>query len=190
MEHDNFDPAGAEGREATRERLQAGAIDLQSRRAVAAGLATQDLSIAERIQVLGFNEDTAKVFDLLPVIHVAWADGAVQRPERDAIMRVLEARGVVAGMEAYTLVESLLERAPGQAYMDETLGLLRELVADNTRRTEALIDLCFVIAEAHGAGLLGLRDPIDKREREALYAVANKLGDRAQTWVKAKFGEL
>ena len=190
MDQDNFDPAGAEDREATRTRLQKAAVELQSRRAVAEGLATQDLSIAERTQALGFNEDTAKVFDLLPVIHVAWADGAIQRPERDAIMRVLEARGLAPGMEAYTLVESLLEQAPGQAYMDETLGLLRELVADNTRRAEALIDLCFVIAEAHGAGLLGLRDPIDKREREALYAVAQKLGDRAQAWVKAKFGEL
>lgn len=188
MDQDN--QAGADVREATRTRLQKAAVELQSRRAVADGLATQDLSVAARVEALGFNEDTAKVFDLLPMIHVAWADGAVQRPEREAIMRVLEARGLVRGMEGHTLVEALLERAPGQAYMDETLDLLRELVADHTRRAEALIDLCFVIAEAHGAGLLGLRDPIDKREREALYAVAEKLGDRAQTWVKAKFGEL
>ena len=177
-------------REATRTRLEKAAVALQGRRAIADGLSTADLTLAERVEALGFSEATAKVFDLLPVIHVAWADGEVQKREREAIMSVLEVRGVVEDTQAHAMVESLLERAPGQAYMDESLALLRELVANNSRRAEALIDLCFAIAEAHGAGFLGLRDPIDERERRARYDVAEKLGPRAQQWVKAKFGEL
>ena len=51
-------------------------------------------------------------------------------------------------------------------------------------------EVCFVVAEAHGSGFLGLRDPIDASERKALYDVAEKLGERAQQWVRAKFGEL
>jgi tellurite resistance protein len=87
-------------------------------------------------------------------------------------------------------METLLEQPPGKEYMDESLAVLRELVADNNRRAEALVDLCVAIAEAHGSGLLGLRDPIDARERQALHAVAEALGERAQVWLEAKFGKL
>ncbi|MCA9686137.1 MAG: TerB family tellurite resistance protein [Myxococcales bacterium] len=177
-------------RDQTRTRLERAAVQLAARREVASRLSTGDMSLAERVEALGFGSDTASVFDLLPVIHVAWADGEVQRPERQAILRVLEARGIDRGSEAYLLIDTLLERHPGKVYIDESLAVLREIVAHNNRRAEALVDLCFVIAQAHGAGLLGLRDPIDAREKQALHEVAEALGERATLWLKAKFGEL
>ncbi|EDM76039.1 hypothetical protein PPSIR1_06713 [Plesiocystis pacifica SIR-1] len=181
--------SGFDERSATRTRLERAAVELAARRELARGLSTQSISLAERVEALGFGVETAQVFDLLPVIHVAWADGEVQRQEREAIMRVLEARDVQQGSPAYVLVDSLLEQRPAKEYFDETLAVLRDIVADNNRRAEALVDLCFVIAEAHGAGFLNLRDPIDAREKQALYEVAEALGERAHTWVKAKFGE-
>lgn len=185
-----FDEADAEQRAATRTRLDRAAVELQARREIATGLLTDDLTLAQRVQALGFDETTARVFDLLPVVHVAWADGEVQAPEREAILSVLEARGIEPGTPAYVMLTALLEFHPGQAYLDETLAILRELVANNNRRAEALVDLCYVIAEAHGGGLFGWRDPIDPREKNALYAVAEALGERAHTWLKAKFREL
>nr|WP_255216739.1 TerB family tellurite resistance protein [Pseudenhygromyxa sp. WMMC2535] len=163
---------------------------MAARRSLAKGSRTRTPSLAERVEALGFGVETARVFDLLPVIHVAWADGEVQMLEREAIMRVLEARKIPPGSEAHVLVDTLLERHPGKIYMDETLAVLREIVANDRRRSEALVDLCFVIARAHGAGVLGLRDPIDSREKQVLYEVADALGSRAQLWVRAKFGEL
>ena len=163
---------------------------MQAQRDIATGLLTEDLSIAQRVQALGFTEETARVFDLLPVLHVAWADGEVQGPEREAIMRVLEVRGIDPQSAGYLLMESLIEQHPGEAYMAETLAIIRELVAANTRRAEALVDLCYVIAEAHGGGLFGFRDPIDSNEKKALFSVAEALGDRAQLWLRAKFGEI
>ena len=186
-----FDAAEASAREATRTKLESAAAELQSRRRdIAKGLVTDDLSIAERVEALGFNPETARVFDLLPVVHVAWADGEVQAEEREALMRVLEVRGVDPGSAGHLLMTSLIEKHPGEAYIHESLAVIRELVAENKRRAEALVDLCFVIAEAHGSGFFGLRDPIDKSERKALEAVATALGDRATMWLKAKFGEL
>ncbi len=184
-----LDPAQAPQRHTVRVELDKAAAELQARR-VAHELFTDDLTLAQRVNALGFTEETARVFDLLPMIHVAWADDEVQRQERRAILAVLEARKVPRGSPAYTLVTSLLESRPGPAYMDETLAVLRELVATNNRRAETLVDLCIVVAEAHGAGFWGLRNPIDEREKAALYAVATALGERAHTWLRAKFGEL
>jgi tellurite resistance protein len=179
---DEYDDPSGDELEQTRTRLRRAALQL--------GLANEQISLAERVEALGFGVDTANVFDLLPVIHVAWADGEVQRQERAAIMRVLAARGIEPGTAAHVLVESLLEKHPGKEYMDQTLAVLHEIVANNSRRTEALVDLCFVVAEAHGGGLLGLRDPIEPREKQALREVAEALGERARSWVQAKFGEL
>ena len=180
----------AQQREETRARLAKAATALKAQRDIATGLLTEDLSLAERVQALGFTEETAKVFDLLPVLHVAWADGEVQRPEREAIARVLEIRGVDEGSAGHLLITALIEKHPGQAYMEETIAIIRELVTTNNRRAEALVDLCYVIAEAHGGGLFGFRDPIDASERRALNEVAEALGERAEMWLKAKFGEL
>ena len=180
----------AQQREQTRAELDKAARALQAQRDIATGLLTEDLSIAQRVQSLGFTEETAKVFDLLPVIHVAWADGEVQQPEREAIARVLEVRGIEEGSAGHLLISSLIEEHPGEAYIAETLSIIRELVAVNKRRAEALVDLCYVIADAHGGGMFGFRDPIDQSERKALYRVAEALGDRAELWLKAKFGEL
>jgi len=174
-----------------RAKLESAAEAMQTRRRdIANGLLTDNLSLADRVQALGFNAETARVFDLLPVVHVAWADGEVQAEEREALMTVLEVRGVEPGSAGFQLLSALLEKHPGQAYINESLAVIRELVAENSRRAEALVDLCFVIAEAHGAGFLGLRDPIDGNERQALEAVAEALGDRATQWLRAKFGQL
>jgi tellurite resistance protein len=177
----------AEQREATRKRLKRAAIELQARRDIATGLLTDDMTLAQRAQALGFTETTARVFDLLPVIHIAWADGEVQASERDAIMGVLQARGLEPGSDSYLLISALLERHPGQAYLDETLAVLHELVANNETRAAALVDLCFAVAEAHGSGPQGLDDPIDANERHALFTVAEALGERATAWIRNRF---
>lgn len=181
------DPTEGESGEATRKRLHRAAVHLQTRRDIATGLLTDDLSLAERAQALGFTQTTARVFDLLPVIHIAWADGEVQASERVAIMRVLQARGLEHGSPSYSLINALLEHHPGQAYLDETLAVLHELVAHNDTRAQALVDLCFAVAEAHGAGPQGTEDPIDDNEKQALFAVAEALGERATRWIRGKF---
>lgn len=174
MDEDDEADEGADVRENTRTRLL--------RAAVALSKSTKKISLTERVEALGFGVETASVFDLLPLIHVAWADGKVQPQERAAIMRVLAAREIEAGEPAHVMIEALLEEHPGQEYMDETLAVLRAIVARNTRRAEAILDLCFMVAEAHDASA----HDIDSGEKRALDQVAEALGERAQAWIEAK----
>lgn len=177
-----FSEDEADRREATRTRLDRAAILIQER------LRTDDVSIAERVKALGFDGETAQVFDLIPMVHVAWADGKIQRGERNSILAVLGARGIERGSEAFVLMESLLETKPPDSYLTETLAVLKDLMVNEPRRTEALVDFCYAVADAAG-GFLGLGNPIDPKERELLLSISEQLGDRAELWVRARLGD-
>jgi tellurite resistance protein len=184
----DLDPSEAEQREATRTRLEKGAVELAERRKIADSVRTEDMDVAERIQKLGFDDQTARIFDLLPLVHVAWADGKIQKQERASILRVVEARGITKGSAAMVMMESLLEKQPSQTYLDETLAVLHDLLGGNKRRVEVMVDLCVAVAEAAG-GFLGFGNPVDPDERKLLDHIAGELGDRAEVWLKAKMGE-
>ena len=72
------------------------------------------------------------MFDLLPLVHVAWADGSIQPGERAAILRLLTVRGLGPG-KAFTTMEALLEKRPSAEYLDESLEVLQELLEDKPR---------------------------------------------------------
>ena len=48
-----------------------------------------DEALAARVAALGFEGEAARVVDLLPLVHVAWSDGAIQKGERAAIIGLL-----------------------------------------------------------------------------------------------------
>src|SRR5690606_39386686 len=96
-----------EQRKKLRQKLNMSAQELEERQKIAASVDTGDLSLAERIEALGFDGDAARVFDLLPLGHVAWADGTIRRGERAAILRILDKRGIEPGSEAFRTIESL-----------------------------------------------------------------------------------
>ena len=147
-----------------------------------------DLEVAQRVVKLGFDADTVKVFDLVPMVHVAWADGEVQGQERAAIEAIMNARGLTHDSPGWVMMEGLLSRPPSAELLAELLEVFRDLVRGDNRRIEVMVDLCVVVAEQHGK-LLGLfGNPIDDRERAALGEIATMLGDRAQQWLRAKLG--
>ena len=183
------DPAAHRARVAERRAaLDEAARELAELRAVQASSLSHDLEIAQRIRTLGFDAETAKVFDLVPLIHVAWADGAVQPSERNAIYEIMRARGLDEAHAGWVMVDSLLESAPSDALVTELVAVFQDLVRGDNRRIEVLVDLCVVVAEQHGKilGLFG--DPIDPKERRALNQIAELLGDRAKVWLNAKIG--
>lgn len=166
-----------EQRRKLREKLEQSAKELAEKQAIADSVKTDDLSLAERIKALGFSGETAGVFDLLPLVHVAWADGAIQKNERAAILKVLEHRGISAGSEAFTLVESLLEEKPSDEYMGQSLAVLRELMGDGDRGA-AIVELCQQVATSAG-GFLGLGNKVSDEERALIDRIAGELGDAA-----------
>jgi uncharacterized tellurite resistance protein B-like protein len=176
-----------EQRRKLREQLEAAAHELAEKQAIAASLKTADssigLALAERVKALGFSGATARVFDLLPLVHVAWADGTVQKGERAAILRVLELRGVAPGSEGFQLMESLLEERPSDEYMSESLAVLKELVGQGGRGAE-MVDLCEQVATASG-GFLGLGGKVSGEERALIDEIAQQLGGGAEGFRKS-----
>lgn len=168
----------AELRKAIRDRLEEQAEQLTAHRSVAERVGTDDSELAARIHALGFDGDAASIFDLLPLVHVAWADGSIQRNERTSILRLVQQRGFAPGSEPFQLMESLLEERPSAAYMRETLNLLRELVANRTDRASEIVGLCMEVASASG-GFLGLGDPIHPNEKATLEEIVASLGPGA-----------
>lgn len=64
----------------------------------------------------GINAKTAASLSLVPLVLVAWADGVIQRKEREAIMKAAHEAGMTEGDSAYELLNSWLADQP-----DETL---------------------------------------------------------------------
>lgn len=173
-----FKAIEAEQRAQLREKLAANAQALEEQRRIAASAGTDDLDVAARIRALGFDGDSARVFDLLPLVHVAWADGTIQRAERATLLRVLESRGIEPNSEAFRLIESLLEERPSDAFLNESLSVLRTVTGGLGERATDIVDLCIDIAAASG-GFLGLGQRIDTDEKELIGEIVERLGGTA-----------
>lgn len=170
-----------------RDDLEASALRIEERRKIADAAGTQDLALIDRIRSLGFNPDTARVFDLIPLLHVAWSDGVIQRQERSAILKVAEARGLAPGDPAFDYLETLLEQRPSEAFMRESLAVLREMLESREATGETLVALCIDIADAAG-GFFGLGNRVSSEERTTLERLAEDLGPRAVRELQRRLG--
>ncbi|MCB9521546.1 MAG: TerB family tellurite resistance protein [Myxococcales bacterium] len=183
-EENYFHQQEMERREARRRELERAAAELAERRRVAETLETHDEALLERIRALGFDGDTARVLDLLPLIHVAWADGSVSQKERTQIFRALTQRGIARDSEAWLLVAALLEQRPSDDFLEETLHLLRDLGGE---RGVSIVDLCAQIARSSG-GFFGLGDKIADEEYAVIAHIADELGESAKLAFEQQLG--
>jgi hypothetical protein len=186
-EQSHFLPETASRRAELLARVDSAAGRIEKRKAIASAVGTTDAEIVDRIEQLGLSGDSARVLDLLPLVHVAWADGRVQKAERSAVLAVLEARGIPADSDACLLMEALLEARPSETFLGQSLLLLRELAARGGKQTVDIVDLCAKVAESSG-GLLGLGSKTNDKERALIGDVAKALGDAAQERFRERFG--
>ncbi len=180
-----FNPAGARARERLRVEMEAAATSVRMRRL--ADTLTTEVSLAERVAALGFQGEAAQVFDLLPLVHVAWADGAIQRGERVAIFDILEARAIAADSPAFRVIETLLEERPSQEYLDESLAVCRDVVGTRSAMAETVLELCVRVAESAG-GFMGLGNKVAPEERVLVARIAKQFGPRAMEAFQTRFG--
>ena len=136
---------------------------------VATGI--EDKEILRELTDVQITPKTLMAFSLYPSIHVAWASGRVERPEREAVLKGAENAGVVPGSPAHFLLQSWLERKPSaelfkvwKDFIHATRPVMsdvafRELHAAAARRAKD-------IAEAAG-GFLGF-NRISKAECAAI----------------------
>jgi hypothetical protein len=177
-EKSHFLSQTARRRDAIRVKIDDAAARIAKRAAIADAVGTGDRLLVDRIEQLGFTGDSVRVLDLLPLVHVAWADGRVQRAERAAVLAVVESRGIAADSDACLLIETLLEQRPSETFLGESLALVRDLAATTGAPTADVVDLCAKVAEASG-GLLGLGKRVGAEERALMDQVATALGPEA-----------
>ena len=182
-----FQAVEAETRKKLRDSLDRNAKTLEEQGKIAQAVGTSDHGVAERIKALGFDGESAAVFDLLPLVHVAWADGAVQKGERAAILKILKARGIEPGTAPFQTIESLLEEKPSDAFMRQSMEILREVVGTTGNRASEIVDLCIEVAAASG-GFLGVGRKIGDEEKDLIAQVSLELGAAATEKVKKDLG--
>jgi tellurite resistance protein len=174
----------AQRREDKRRELERAAKEAAERRAVGDALHTSDEALMERIRALGFDGDTARAFDVMPLVHVAWADGKVSEAERRTVFQLLEQRGIGPESEAWLLVGALLETRPSEAFLEETLHLLQAVAAKDGSEARSIVDLCVAVASASG-GFFGFGAKVSDDERAVIEHIASVLGpDAADEFAK------
>ncbi|HWB78290.1 MAG TPA: hypothetical protein VG755_25165 [Nannocystaceae bacterium] len=168
----------AETRRKLRETLEDNAKALEVAGSIATAVETDDKAIAEQIRKLGFDGETARVFDLLPLVHVAWADGSVQTSERKEIMKIVAKRGLGPDSPGARVLASLLDDRPPETFMRQSREILRNLIARTEGRADDIVELCMKVAAA-SAGFLGFGERIDDDERRLIAEISLHLGQDA-----------
>lgn len=182
-----FRERDAEKREALRKKMAKEGAEVEERRKIAASTGA-DTAVVDRIKALGFSGDSARIFDLMPLVAVAWADGKIQRAERAKILGLLEARGIEVDSEAFSTMESMLESRPDETFMRETMHALRDVIGTQPGKAKSIVELCIAVAAASGGLLgLGIGGTVSDKERQRIGEITASLGDTAAAAVTRQF---
>lgn len=148
------------------------------RREMAAVIGLADEELLTDLQDLGFTRETVSLLHLAPLVRVAWADGEVQRNEREQLIQIARLRGIAEGSKADKQLAKWLEESPSEEFFAQTLRIVHAMIdamppvhGEAARRD--LVAFCIAIASASG-GILGLGDKISDEERGAITQIARE----------------
>ncbi len=126
-----------------------------------------DDAIVQRLQALGYTDETLILVRLIPLIGVAWADGNVSENERTAIRAEAQAQGIDAGSPADHQLTDWLTAAPSEAFQDASVEIL---AASANGDLDGVLTACRKVASASG-GVFGF-GAISRREQDVLDRLA------------------
>jgi tellurite resistance protein len=149
------------------------------------------MDVESWLKELRVPREAYRVVSLLPLVYVAWADGKIQKGERELILRIARERGMLddGGEEA---LARWLSEPPSRQQLKADLAVLNELArSDRTLQEEfgadeeqLLLAWCQDVADAAG-GLLGLKSARTDAERAALKTIASALDMNSATQWRA-----
>lgn len=137
-----------------------------------------DKKFLRALDALGLNDSSYRAILLLPLIEVAWADGEIQKEEREAILGYGEGNQLLAG-EARTAIEEWLTERPSSDFFARGREILVELAHKpdgfgkdiNPHKVDDIVEYCNVIADSAG-GLFGMFFQSSAGEKEAISDIA------------------
>ena len=120
----------------------------------------KNTAILDRLVELGIHAETLVALSIVPLAEVAWADGAIDAKEEQAILDGAAKAGVTPGSTSHDLLKSWLERRPEPrlltAWIHMVQGINENLTAEQVEALRAgLVERVQAVARASG-GVLGV----------------------------------
>jgi transcriptional regulator with XRE-family HTH domain len=159
--------------------LQQRARDDVSRREMAERTGVVDHETLQELEALGFTPDTVMLIHLVPLVHVAWAEGGISEQERRLIIEAARSTGIQAESDADRQLAAWLLAPPPDEFFERALRVIG-LVLQARPHEECevgrfdLLSYCRAIASASG-GIVGFRK-VSGEEARVLSHIGDELG--------------
>lgn len=126
-------------------------------------------AVLEKLMELGIRAETVAALSIVPLVEVAWADGALDAKERRA---VIERAGVPSGSPEATMLEAWLDRRPDPTLLTAWTHLVQGMTAQldaagRERLKTGLLERVRAVAGASG-GILGVGAKVSRPEGDML----------------------
>jgi hypothetical protein len=133
-----------------------------------------DDAVLDQLVALGLRGNTIAALSLVPLIQVAWADGAIQDNERTAILQGAHGKGLEECSDGYELLQTWLAREPGdelfvawEAYIKALASQLND--EQNRLLKNQIVGFAKLVATAAG-GILGF-GKVSASEEKVLHRI-------------------
>ena len=153
-------------------RLREQAAKVEKKHALASALGVEDAELLDRLMELDLCPETVVAVNLVPLVEVAWADGAIQSREREAILKGAAEQGIDPGSVPFKLLENWLSSKPDadllaawQRYAGSLMASIPQGAGDALKRS--VLQRARAVAEAAG-GFLGFGDKVSRQEEAVL----------------------
>jgi hypothetical protein len=161
------------------EKLKARGKQEAERKGLAEATGVSDEQILAAFAEMGFDRETVVLLHLVPLLEVAWSDGAVSPKEKAGILEIARARRIPDGSAAHQKLVGWLDSRPDAVLFERARAVLHHVlaVATEERRQATSRDLvaaCEEIAAASG-GFLGLGSKASAEERAVIERVAAEI---------------
>jgi len=154
------------------EKVRVRAAKEAERKAMGEQHGVEDPEILKAFEDAGYDRHTVQILHLVPILQIAWVDGEISKAEREEILRLAEARGVVEGSPAHVRLLSWLDAPPSPEFFERTMTILARLIEALPEEREValqgeIMTSALKVASASG-GFLGLGSKVSAAEKALL----------------------
>ena len=133
-----------------------------------------DDAVLEQLVALGLRGNTIAALSLVPLIQVAWADGAIQDNERVAILQGAHGKGLEEGTDGYDLLQTWLKKKPSDDLFTAWESYIKALASQlndeqNRLLKNQIVGFAKMVAAAAG-GILGF-GKVSSSEEKVLHRI-------------------
>jgi hypothetical protein len=128
-----------------------------------------DEAVLRHLVDAGVDAQTFMALSLVPLVTVAWADGAMREGQRKAVLRAARETGLGEGSHAYATLEGMLHEKPSPRLFQAWAEYIAALFADSTdierqKAADDIVGRARQVARSAG-GFLGVGEVSDAEKR-------------------------